>query len=288
MITIFSIPKAFEGRTHLIQTNAIKSWTRLNPPPQIILFGDEPGTAQMAEAAALQHIPQIECNQLGTPLLHNVFALAHRLASQPILAYVNADIILLNDFLPAIEQVQLAFPERFLMLGRRVDLTVTEPINFVTPAWENKLRHRAAQEGVLAARVCKDYFVFPQPLFAEIPPFAVGRGHWDNWMVYAARRLGLPVIEATKVVTAIHQNHDYSHIPGGRGQAYVTSQEAKQNAKLAGGMRLVEGVAANWQLTPSGLKPQYLPPLAQFLADLPRFGRLLIELFGPIYPIYGL
>jgi hypothetical protein len=84
------------------------------------------------------------------------------------------------------------------------------------------------------------------------------------------------------VVTAIHQNHDYSHVPGGRGQAYVTSQEAKQNAELAGGMRLVEGAAANWQLTPSGLKPQYLPPLALFLADLPRFCKLLIELFSPI------
>jgi hypothetical protein len=282
MITIFSIPKAFQGHSLIIQTNAIKSWTRLNPPPQIILFGDEPGTAQMAEDAGLQHIPRIECNQFGTPLLHNVFAQAHRLASQPILAYVNTDIILLNDFLPAIEQVRLAFLERFLMLGRRVDLTVTEPINFVTPAWESKLRHRAAQEGVLAARVCKDYFVFPQPLFAEIPPFAVGRGHWDNWMVYAARRMGLPVIEATKVVTAIHQNHDYSHIPGGRGQAYVTSQEAKQNAKLAGGMRLVEGTAITWQLTQRGLKPKRLPALVLFLADLPRFCKLLIELFSPI------
>jgi hypothetical protein len=282
MITIFSIPKAFAGHSHIIQTNAIKSWTRLDPQPQIILFGDEPGTGQMARDMGLQHIPQIECNQFGTPLLHDVFAQAHRLACRPILAYVNADIILLNDFLLAIEQIRLAFLERFLMLGRRIDLAVTEPINFAAPAWGSELRHRAAHEGVLAARVCKDYFVFPQPLFAEIPPFAVGRGHWDNWMVYAARQQGLPVIEATKVVTAIHQNHDYSHVPGGRGQAYVTSQEAKQNAELAGGMRLVEGAAVTWQLNSSGLRPKHLPPLALFLADLPRFCKLLIELFSPI------
>lgn len=282
MITIFSIPKAFQGHAQIIQTNAIKSWTRLTPQPQIILFGDEPGTAQMARETGLQHAPHIERNQSGTPLLHDVFAQAHRLARQPILAYVNADIILLNDFLSAIEQIRLASFEQFLLLGRRIDVAITEPINFEAPAWESKLRRQTAQEGVLAARVCKDYFVFPQPLFAEIPAFAVGRGHWDNWMVYAARQMGLPIIEATQVVTAIHQNHDYSHVPGGRGQAYVTSHEAKQNAQLAGGMRLVEGTAVTWQLTPRGLKPKRLPALALFLADLPRFCKLLIELFSPL------
>jgi len=61
-----------------------------------------------------------------------------------------------------------------------------------------------------------DYFIFPCGLFRDIPPFAVGRPAWDNWLVYKARSLGLPVIDATKMVTAIHQNHAYSHHPMGK------------------------------------------------------------------------
>lgn len=284
MLTIFTLPKPFEGHSRLIQTNAIRSWSLLQPRPQIILFGDEPGTAALAGELNLQHAPRLDRNPHGTPLLNGVFAQAQTLATQPILAYVNADIILLNDFMAAIDRLQAAAFSSFLMIGRRVDLDLAEPVNFEDPTWETGLRRRAAREGVLAPVVCKDYFVFPRPLYAHIPAFAVGRGNWDNWMVYHAHQANIPVIEATGAVTALHQNHGYAHLAQGRGEAYVTGEEARQNAHLAGGMRLVKGSAATWRLTPSGLKRNRLPPLLTFLTDLPRFSRLLIDLFWPNKP----
>jgi hypothetical protein len=99
-------------------------------------------------------------------------------------------------------------------------------------------------------------------------------------MVYQAHISGVPVVDVTDVVTVIHQQHDYAHLPGGRLKAYTTGGEARQNAVLAGGFHLVKGSAANWRLTSSGLKCKRLPPLFSFLADMPRFSKLLLKLIG--------
>ena len=47
MLTILSTPKRFSGIFEVIQTNAITSWTQLDPRPEIILFGRDEGTAEI-------------------------------------------------------------------------------------------------------------------------------------------------------------------------------------------------------------------------------------------------
>ena len=46
MLTLFAIPKPFRGQSDLIQRNAITSWTRIEPRPDVLLFGNEEGTAE--------------------------------------------------------------------------------------------------------------------------------------------------------------------------------------------------------------------------------------------------
>lgn len=278
-ITIFTVPKAFEGHIGLIQRNAIKSWTLLHPRPQILLFGNEKGIAEISKTFGITHVPHIQFNKYGTPLLDGIFRQAQKLAHNSILTYVNTDIILLNDFLIAVQQLQSASFHHSLMIGQRIDVNITEALDFDKPTWETELRCLVSKKGKLAAVICKDYFVFPKLLYCEIPSFAVGRGHWDSWMIHYAYKLGIPVIDATEMVTAIHQNHDYAHLSGGRCVAYAMGDEAKHNAKIAGGMHLVEGSSATWKLTPSGLNRKLLPPLLSFLADIPRFTKLFIKLF---------
>lgn len=278
MLTIFTICKPFVGHTHTIQLNAIKSWTLLNPRPQIILFGDEPGTAQVARQLRVQHIARIACNQNGTPLLNDAFLQAHKLAENDLLVYANADILFFNDLAAAAKRVQATEFEQFLLIGRRTNFSLTTPVDFENNNWAAQLRSDVAANGTLAAVVCKDYFLFPRPLFAEIPQFAVGRGNWDNWLVAQAHRLKIPVIDATEVVTAVHQNHDYVHLSGG-GVASVLGAEARQNAEAGGGMNLIYGSASTWQLTADKLKRKRLPPLVNFLLDAPRFLGLLRYLY---------
>ena len=85
MLTIFGIPKPFEGHFGVIQRNAIQSWTRLSPRCQVLLFGDESGTAEVAAEVGAQHIPKVERNEFGTPLLNSVFGQAEKAATHPTL-----------------------------------------------------------------------------------------------------------------------------------------------------------------------------------------------------------
>jgi tetratricopeptide (TPR) repeat protein/2-polyprenyl-3-methyl-5-hydroxy-6-metoxy-1,4-benzoquinol methylase/predicted O-methyltransferase YrrM len=241
-MTIFSIPKPFRGHIGVIQRNAIKSWTMLEPRPEIILLGDDEGTADMARQFGLKHIPHIECNEAGTPLLDSIFQNGALASAAPVLAYVNADIVLLDDFIMAVEQVRQAGHESFLMVGQRWDLDIDRELAFETGDWASQLRADVRRRGKLQAPDGIDYFVYMRDLWRHIPPFALGRTVWDNWLVAEAIRLDAVVIDATPCVTAIHQDHDYGHIAGGKEQAWKGA-EAKRNLELAGGYGNIRSVS---------------------------------------------
>ena len=234
MLTIFSIPKAFRGHTGVIQRNAITSWTLLRPRPEIILLGDDEGTADIAKKLNVHHLPVVSRNEYGTPLVDDLFAKAHNQAEYDVLCYVNADIVLMSDFMNAVRRVA-RWRRRFLMIGRRWDLDVDKRLDF-GECWEDTLHANTAKHGRLHPPEGMDYFVFPRGLWEQIPPFAIGRTAWDNWLVFAAGAQGTPVVDATRVVTAVHQNHDYGHIANGEKSAWK-GPEAQRNLALANGGR---------------------------------------------------
>ncbi len=231
-LTIFAMPKPFEGHAATIQKNAIRSWARLRPTPQIILFGDEPGTRQMAQEVGACHVPDIERNEFGTPLVNKLFEAAQEHASHRIVAYVNADIILFENFVKGVQEVQTRLP-KFLLIGQRWDLTVLDAIDFDRPDWQSTLEAQMQERAMLHGECGLDYFVFPKGLYPEIPPFAIGRIAWDNWLVMAPHRAGVPVVDGTEFITAVHQDHDYGHVAGGRRGAW-SGAEASRNRALAG------------------------------------------------------
>ncbi len=103
--------------------------------------------------------------------------------------------------------------------------------------WQYSLTKECQMDGKLHPRGGSDYFIYPRECFLQIPQFAVGRAGWDNWMFYHARRNQWPVIDATKSIQIIHQNHDYSHLPGG--QSHYRLPETNENVRLAGGRRTI-------------------------------------------------
>ncbi len=251
MLTLFTIPKPFHGHIGVIQRNAIGSWIRLGGI-RVVLFGDDEGTGETAREFGIEHRPQVARNEYGTPLLNDLFAQARQCASTAHLCYVNADIILMSDFAEAVRRV-LRAKRRFLMVGQRTDLDVREAIEFA-PGWEDRLRAQAARSGVLHRPTGIDYFAFHRDLWGRLPPFAIGRFSWDNWLIHRARHLRVPVIDATACVTAIHQNHDYSHARGGAKGAR-SGPEARENFRLAGGRPLSLTIwDSTHLLTPAGLE----------------------------------
>jgi len=179
-----------------------------------------------------------------------MFDVAQEIATHSRLCYVNADIILLSDFTAAVQRVPVS---SFLMVGQRWDLDVDEPVDFSLSDWETEMRRHVRNRGSLHSPMAIDYFVFTRGLFTEMPAFAVGRPAWDNWMIHRARSLRVPVINATPVVTAVHQDHEYGH-PRGRVGIY-RGPEATRNRALAGGPVYVFDVRdATHVLTEAGVK----------------------------------
>ena len=141
-ITLFATPKKFEGHIGVIQRNAIQSWTLMTPTPEIILFGDEPGTSEIAAEFGLRHVPRVKCNRWGTPLISDLFEQAEKLGQGTIVSYVNSDIILFDDFAQALVRVS-AWSDHFLMVGRRTDLDIKQALDFRND-WAAQLRGGAA------------------------------------------------------------------------------------------------------------------------------------------------
>jgi hypothetical protein len=231
MITIFAIPKAFQGHIKIIQRNAIQSWTLLKPRPRLILFGNDEGTKETAEELNIEHVPSVACSEYGTPIIQDVFKQAREISTTPLLCYINSDIILMSDFLDAIKTTSKSM-KQFLLCGRRWNLDVVRPLDF-TEGWEEHLKQQVKIAGRLEEAWAIDYFVYSSNIGNDMPPFIIGRAGWDNWFLYSVRAKGLPLINATTSIQVIHQNHDYRHVPAGSGKSYA-GPETDINLKLSG------------------------------------------------------
>lgn len=233
LVTIFTGPKPFGKNTHIdiIQENCIRACKQLGPDVEVVMVGYEEGIESTAKKLGVRCYTDVRTTPQGTPLVSSIFDLARRANDSPLLAMINTDNLFLSDFLAACQSM-LNRADRFLMCGDRLDVKITEPIVFKAK-WEDELRNKMLTEGVNMGVVGSDYFVFPRACFTDMPDFAIGRSGWDNWMIYKARKEGWMTVDISKSITAGHQNHDYSHLPGGKPPYRLP--ETMNNIKLAGG-----------------------------------------------------
>jgi hypothetical protein len=259
MLTIFSCPKPFRGHVNITQRNAIQSWLLLEPRPDVILLGDDEGVSRVAAEYKVRHIPKVECSEFGTPLVSSLFEESEKASTSRVMCYVNADIIFMQDFMEGIKQVVTEKPGA-LMVGRRWNVDIREPMDFHA-RWQESLVSLVKRSGKLYPYYAIDYFVFPRNGFGRLPPFAIGRPAWDNWVIYHACSSGMPVVDMTGMVMVVHQNHDYSHHPDGWKGA-MKGEESKRNIALAGEVAHVHSLLdARYRLTEKGVRARHVPPL---------------------------
>jgi hypothetical protein len=272
MITFVTVPKPFTGCTGVLQRNAIRSWGASVPGSQILLCGDESGTAAVAAELGAEHVPDIELSPFGAPLLNDVFRQSHSIARHDTLCFVNADIVFQGDIGKVV-----GIPAPFLVVGESLDVDLREPLECSAPDWRSRLPLGGVSRGPLAI----DWFFFNRGLFEDIPPFAIGRARFDNWLVWRARSRNAAVIDGTAVVEAFHQRHNYGHLAGGRREA-SRGADARRNQSLAGlwcYLYLHSILDAEWTLTAHGLRPR--PRSFGFLSQLRlRLSGLWTEIAG--------
>jgi hypothetical protein len=156
---------------------------------------------------------------------------ASQRSNSDLLCIINADMILMPDFVEAAKQA-VKLKDKFVLLSQRWDYEVATPLDF-SADWEPGLRESVRKQNQLHRPAGSDFFLFPKSCYTDIPNFTIGRAGWDNWMIYKARQEKWPVIDCTPSVMIVHQNHDYSHLPGGK--SHYGHPDTTENIRLAGG-----------------------------------------------------
>lgn len=269
-ITFFSAPKPFtDPHIATIQRNAVRSWTLL-PDVDVILLGEEEGLDETAQELEVKHLRNVPRSESGAPLISSMFALTRENSQSELLCIINADMILMPDFIEATKRV-LELREKFVLVSQRWDLDITNPL-FFSEGWVNRLRENVQKRGQLHRPAGSDFFLFPKSCYTEIPDFAIGRAGWDNWMIYKARQQKWPVIDCTPSIMIVHQNHDYRHLPGGK--SHYTHPETVENIRLAGGPTAVRYTIldANLRLK-NGKLTRPAPSWGRFLRGVELFLR---------------
>jgi len=173
MLTIITTPKPLDlGSNRLAFQNAIRSWVRLVPRPEILVFG---GDRALIESEGGKWIGDFKATPQGRPYFDDFISRAESLATNDILMYCTDHLILPSNLVPAIKIVADSFPGHFVIVGKRWGLCVQEAINFSNPNWESLLRDQALGVDSLGSHSAKDYIVFRRPLgLLPVPNFIMG------------------------------------------------------------------------------------------------------------------
>lgn len=247
LLTVFTAPKPFGKNPHIdiIQRNCILACKNLGDDVELVIVGYEQGIADVAKEYGVKCYSDVRTTPQGTPLVSSIFDLARRANNSPLLSVINADNLIMSDYIEAGRRM-LEVSQKFLMCGQRWDINIPEPLQFGKD-WQVELRKRVLSEGKPLGVVGSDFFMFPRNCFVDMPDFAIGRSGWDNWMIYKARREGWMTVDFTEAVVVAHENHDYSHLPGGKPPYRLP--ETQNNIRLAGGkyhLFLVDD--SNWKM----------------------------------------
>lgn len=250
MLTIFTTPKPFLGAIRQIQINAIRSWTLLKPQCQVVLIGEEEGADEVAQQLDVCYVPEVRRNEHGTPFVNSMFDIAREVSTQPYLAFLNADTILMDDLVEAVERLSTMIPRRdFLLVGSKWDIEQFDADMFRRPRWQGELRDHVRQH-------CRrydafEYFVYPRELPWNMPPILM-RPCIDNWLIYRARVLKIPVVDGSAVIDTVHQRHDHLHYLKKK-QLPLESPEVRHNLKMLGFWHKYTLVHRTHVLTSEGL-----------------------------------
>lgn len=247
MITIFSTLKPITDATKNIQKNALSSWKALHKDVEIIIYGSDKGISSLCKDFKIKQVKSIRQTRSKIPYVSDIFKSAQEIAKHNIVMYANADMIFTKDLVDSIKIVDKQF-EKYLIVGKRINLDLKKLVNFNHPQAVMRLLSKAKNDGQLHDHTGIDYFIFPRNLFKKIPDMYIGRNRWDNWTVAEGKKLSGALIDATKSINAIHQNHDYSNVDKSKGRKtkkYIS--ETKKNIKLTQG-QFASILDANYKL----------------------------------------
>ena len=192
--------------------NTLRSLSRLSDVERVIVFLEH---GSNCSAIPDEFKNSIQCVSLGVdcmnvefqrPTMGCVLRQLKGLSQTDTVMYVNGDIVLFQSMVLAIRLIEHSF-HRFVLVGKRYD--VDFDVSVVRNAEENfmaALEKKTLTRGKLHGVHGLDYFVMKRadiPL--DLPEFVTGAWKWDNTLLVMLLMRGVPIIDGSDFVTALHQ-----------------------------------------------------------------------------------
>jgi hypothetical protein len=228
VITFLSSPKPFVGLDADNQLRAIRSWQQAVPGAEIVLYGP----LSLSESAQLPEwcrcVTETKTTPDGLPYFNDIVAHARIHVSHDIQIYLNCDIVLTDSLRAALPS--LAGLSEFLVVGQRLDLIEGALVHPASSIISQLVDYVARGQVEVHPKTGMDYFLFRRGMWADLPSLIVGRGAYDNALLAYCLRRRIPVIDGTRAIVAVHQFHDYRHVPGGK-RAVFSGREEGENRR---------------------------------------------------------
>lgn len=210
MITFFTTTKKFEGDNKNAQLNAIRSWLKLHEEVEIIIFEKPSGSEFLPKDKRILIVDDPE-KLFEIPRVDYMFDYVSKRAKNKFCCFINADIVLTQEFLTPIAKTLIKLSDPFLAVGQRCDFDNINAEWDFSEGWEKRYLYQ--NKMMLHAATGSDYFLFPAKQYdkSQMNKLIVGRPGWDLWMIYNARKKKILTIDLSPICKVYHQNHDYSH-----------------------------------------------------------------------------
>ena len=276
-LVIVSTCKPFVGEDAQRQRNAIVSWVEAVGPNSVLLVGNEIGVPEICAEFGLLNDAIVERVEGRLPTLSGVLN-SPSLEMAEFICYVNADVLLPVNTLDVVDRVASRFSQ-FMIVGERWNINLKRA---VTP---DEIRTRsievsARKVGHLPGPHWIDYFIYPQGLLGDIPGMAIAGGLWDHWLVGRALKNGAAVVDATHVLTAIHQEHS-------RPDSKLTEDRRRYNLNMIDDPQMLATIAdathqlsLNGAILYTGMTRRTLARLLHFLKPVARITRPIRRRLG--------
>ncbi len=240
--------------------NALRSWRAIHPNADIFMFGAPHGASQAGREVGAILVPEIARSASNAPSFNAMASWVGVHGRYDLQLYVNCDILLNDTMLTAMETLHGRIGN-FLLVGERLDLRQNARIDVREANWVERLPLLMEDELLTPhGPTGADYFGFARGMWADLPPVFMGRAMCDQALLHYALKHRIPVIDATLAIAAVHQHHDYRHVPGGRSE--IWHGEDRKFMSAAHGLRfsLPTVTDADWRFEPGGdLEPNRRP-----------------------------
>eukprot|EP00276_Gloeochaete_wittrockiana_P003736 CAMPEP_0184666052 /NCGR_PEP_ID=MMETSP0308-20130426/59860_1 /TAXON_ID=38269 /ORGANISM="Gloeochaete witrockiana, Strain SAG 46.84" /LENGTH=948 /DNA_ID=CAMNT_0027110431 /DNA_START=288 /DNA_END=3134 /DNA_ORIENTATION=+ len=195
------------------QMNALRSWTSVLSRQSVLVLADSRPTCKFITS----ELPGIRCfvhacthPEFQLPKLDCIFISASERIQTDVVAYINADLLIFDDFPAIMERVFIRGRQEALVVAQRTDIAWTNATEFQfhTLSERQRLRSWVQANGELHSDYGADFFVFRKSLFSllRFPPLLVGTWRWDNWLLAECIvRKDMRVIDASNVLNVVHQ-----------------------------------------------------------------------------------